>query len=560
MNRYGDYQGRASGSGYASGGSYSAGGSSYGYGGGRGGSYYSGGRSGSGYGGSGYSGSSYGGSGYGAGAVPAAPVSAGPDTTPFKKNFYKISPATEALTPDQVDSFRREHEMRVVGAEVKPVLGFEDAGFPEEYNDRLYRAGFKQPSPIQSQAWPILLSGHDMIGIAETGSGKTLAFLMPAVVHILDQPRVSYDQGPIALVLAPTRELVEQIKEEAIKFTCRMRVAVAYGGVAKRMQMNALRGGVEILVACPGRLIDFMERGTVSLRRVTYLVLDEADRMLDMGFEPQIRKIVTDIRPDRQTLMFSATWPKEVQGLARDLCREDPVQVTIGSSELKASHNVEQNVYVVTEEEKKTRLFDLINQAREKEPGARIIIFTETKRACDVLTREMRAKGYQALCIHGDKEQEERRYVLEEFRSGKHPIMVATDVASRGLDVKDVRIVVNYDMPGQVEDYVHRIGRTGRAGATGTSYSFLTDKNRGLARDLIKILEEAKQTVPAELQSMAYSSRGGGGPSRFGGGRRYGNGGGNRGYGNSGGNRGYGGGYGGAGGNYGAAPPSSGYY
>eukprot|EP01056_Protomagalhaensia_sp_Gyna25_P000975 Protomagalhaensia_sp_Gyna_25__974@NODE_1470_length_1808_cov_68_283211_g1190_i0_p1_GENE_NODE_1470_length_1808_cov_68_283211_g1190_i0NODE_1470_length_1808_cov_68_283211_g1190_i0_p1_ORF_typecomplete_len542_score84_16DEAD/PF00270_29/4_4e53DEAD/PF00270_29/2_5e03Helicase_C/PF00271_31/2_4e03Helicase_C/PF00271_31/2_2e31ResIII/PF04851_15/2_6e11ResIII/PF04851_15/5_6e02ERCC3_RAD25_C/PF16203_5/6_5e11AAA_19/PF13245_6/0_0024AAA_19/PF13245_6/63UTP25/PF06862_12/0_0007GRP/PF07172_11/6_5e02GRP/PF07172_11/0_0018Fl len=458
------------------------------------------------------------------------PVSNWQDMPPFRKDFYKESPNVANLSKDQIAKILQEHEIQIVsgGPAPNPIVKFEDAGFSQEIVQRLYAAGFESPSPIQLQAWPIALSGRDMIGIAETGSGKTLAFLLPAVVHIQAQDKVRPDEGPVALILAPTRELVEQIKDEANKFTGRMRTGVAYGGAPRRTQSSMLQSGCEIVAACPGRLIDFLERNTVSMRRVTYLVLDEADRMLDMGFEPQIRRIVGQIRPDRQTLMFSATWPKEVQGLARDLCREDPVHVTIGSTDLKASHNVEQIVEVCPEHAKKGRLHDLLTSLREKDKHARIIIFVETKRNADILTRELRQDGWLALGIHGDKEQTERRYVLEEFKSGRHPIMIATDVASRGLDVKDVKVVINYDMPGQIEDYVHRIGRTGRAGATGTSYSYITQDKARLARDLIKVMQEARQSVPSDLQQLAYSpsaksnsSRGYGGY----GGRRYGGGG-----------------------------------
>eukprot|EP01054_Gregarina_sp_Poly1_P005701 Gregarina_sp_Poly_1__5700@NODE_2_length_28028_cov_167_134223_g1_i0_p7_GENE_NODE_2_length_28028_cov_167_134223_g1_i0NODE_2_length_28028_cov_167_134223_g1_i0_p7_ORF_typecomplete_len401_score48_21DEAD/PF00270_29/5_5e52ResIII/PF04851_15/2_3e09Flavi_DEAD/PF07652_14/0_006AAA_19/PF13245_6/0_013AAA_22/PF13401_6/0_27SecA_DEAD/PF07517_14/1_5SecA_DEAD/PF07517_14/92CMS1/PF14617_6/0_19UBA_3/PF09288_10/17UBA_3/PF09288_10/82_NODE_2_length_28028_cov_167_134223_g1_i02348824690 len=270
------------------------------------------------------------------------------DLPPFRKDFYKESAAVAGMSKEQVARIRSEHEIQIVsgGPAPNPICKFEDAGFSSDVVQRLYHAGFETPSPIQLQAWPIALSGRDMIGIAETGSGKTLAFLLPAVVHISAQERVRPDDGPVALILAPTRELVEQIKDESVKFALRMRTGVAYGGAPRRTQSHMLQSGCEIVAACPGRLIDFLERGIVNMRRVTYLVLDEADRMLDMGFEPQIRKIVSQIRPDRQTLMFSATWPKEVQGLARDLCREDPVHVTIGSTDLKASHNVEQIVEV----------------------------------------------------------------------------------------------------------------------------------------------------------------------------------------------------------------------
>merc|ERR1712125_225708 len=284
-------------------------------------------------------------------------------------------------------------------------------------------------------------------------------------------------------------------------------------GVPKAQQARDLQDGVEIVIATPGRLIDFLDSDETNLKRVTYLVLDEADRMLDMGFEPQVRKITSQCRPDRQTLMWSATWPKEVQRLARELCREDPVHVNIGSLDLRTAHTIRQYVEVVDERDKRSRLRRLLEKVMD---GSKILIFAQTKRDGDDLTREMRTDGWPALCIHGDKKQEEREWVLKEFKEGKSPILIATDVASRGLDVKDIKYVINYDFPGQIEDYVHRVGRTGRAGATGSSYTFFTKDKFKRARELIDVLKEANQPVPSELERLADDAGGGGG-----GGRRY---------------------------------------
>eukprot|EP00921_Rhytidocystis_pertsovi_P009779 GHVQ01015725.1.p1 GENE.GHVQ01015725.1~~GHVQ01015725.1.p1 ORF type:complete len:392 (-),score=46.27 GHVQ01015725.1:729-1904(-) len=357
-----------------------------------------------------------------------------------------------------------------------------------------------------------------MIGIAETGSGKTIAFLLPGIVHINAQPYLRPGDGPIVLVLAPTRELVEQIRQECMKFgnSSKIKNSVAYGGVPRRQQMMDLRSGVEILLACPGRLIDFLESGVTNLSRVTYLVLDEADRMLDMGFEPQIRKIVSQIRPDRQTLMWSATWPKEVQSLARDLCREEPVHINIGSLDLKACHNIKQDIIVLSEFQKRDELKKLLDRIMD---GSKVLIFAETKKGADTLTRDLRLSGWPALCIHGDKKQEERTWVLNEFKEGKNPIMVATDVASRGLDVKDIRHVVNFDFPNQIEDYVHRIGRTGRAGTRGAAYTFFTEDKYRLAPELVRVLREASQVVPPQLEALcARNVASAGGQRRWGGG------------------------------------------
>merc|ERR1712048_833301 len=289
-----------------------------------------------------------------------------------------------------------------------------------------------------------------------------------------------------------TRELAVQIQEESNRFgkSSKIKNTCCYGGVPKQNQARDLEDGVEIVIATPGRLIDFLESGKTNLKRVTYLVLDEADRMLDMGFEPQVRKICSQIRPDRQTLMWSATWPKEVQRLARDLCREDPVHINVGSLDLRTAHTIRQYVEVVQERDKRGRLKRLLEKVMD---GSKILIFAQTKTAGDDLTRELREDGRPALCIHGDKKQEEREWVLSEFKAGKSPILVATDIAARGLDVKDIKYVINYDFPGSIEDYIHRVGRTGRAGATGSSYTFFTSDKFKHAKDLVAVLKEARQ-------------------------------------------------------------------
>merc|ERR1719436_775540 len=436
----------------------------------------------------------------------------------FEKNFYQEHPAVAAMPPDEADRIRRAKNITIVAGHniPKPCRTFEEASFPEYVLEEVQRAGFREPSPIQIQGWPIALSGRDMVGIAETGSGKTLAFLLPAIVHINAQPYLSKGDGPIVLVMAPTRELAIQIQEECSRFgkSSKIKNTCCYGGVPKGPQKDDLRDGVEVAIATPGRLIDFLEAGDTNLKRVTYLVLDEADRMLDMGFEPQVRKVTSQVRPDRQTLMWSATWPREVQRLARDLCREDPVHVNIGSLDLRTAHTIRQYVEVVQEHDKRGRLKRLLEKVMD---GSKILIFAQTKRDGDQLTREMRLDGWPALCIHGDKKQEERDWVLKEFKEGKSPILVATDVASRGLDVKDIKYVINYDFPGQIEDYVHRVGRTGRAGATGSSYTFFTQEKSRHAKDLIAVLREANQPVPEELEKLG----GGGGGGGYGDRRRY---------------------------------------
>ncbi|CAG8577461.1 5685_t:CDS:2 [Paraglomus occultum] len=434
----------------------------------------------------------------------------------FEKNFYREHPIVAARSDVEIEVFRKKHDMKVFGRGVpKPVTTFDEANFPSYVLKEVLESGFKEPTPIQSQGWPMALSGRDVVGIAETGSGKTLAYCLPSIVHINAQPFLEPGDGPIVLILAPTRELAVQIQQECTKFgkSSKIKNTCVYGGVPKGPQARELQYGVEIVIATPGRLIDMMETKKTNLRRVTYLVLDEADRMLDMGFEPQIRKIVDQIRPDRQTLMWSATWPKEVKKLAEDYLH-DFIQVNIGSMDLSASHNIVQTIEVCAEYEKRTRLVKHLERIMNQKEN-KTLIFTGTKRTADEITKFLRQDGWPALAIHGDKAQTERDWVLSEFRSGRSPIMVATDVASRGIDVKDVKLVINYDFPTNVEDYVHRIGRTGRGGAKGAAVTFFTMDNAKQAKDLVNILREAKQEIDPKLIEMSKIHTGNSGRNRY---------------------------------------------
>lgn len=371
--------------------------------------------------------------------------------------------------------------------------------------------GFTCPTPIQSVAWPIALGGFDMVGLAETGSGKTLAYLLPGMLHVKAQG--SENGGPIALVLAPTRELVMQIQWEAFRLgeLLGIRDAVVYGGVSRRGQQQELRRGVELLIATPGRLLDFLDSKVTSLQRVSYLVIDEADRMLDMGFEPQLRRVSSQLRKERQTLMWSATWPTSIQHLAKDFCKESFVKVSVGISGARANPNVRQDVRVVTELDKKQCFFDWLQEVcKDSLNQPRILVFTDTKKGADALCRELRYEQFAANSIHGDKDQQERDLILQNFKRGKCQILVATDVAQRGLDIKDVAYVVNYNMPNTVEDYIHRIGRTGRAGAHGVAVSFLTcdfraSENVRMARGLVKVMQDAGQEPAEDLRRFAQT-------------------------------------------------------
>uniref|UniRef100_A0A8C7PAY4 RNA helicase n=1 Tax=Oncorhynchus mykiss TaxID=8022 RepID=A0A8C7PAY4_ONCMY len=455
----------------------------------------------------------------------------------FEKNFYQEHPDVTRRPPviKPLFQLRLRTSWLYKMVELNLICNL-TLSFSDYVMDVIAKQGWAEPTPIQAQGWPLALSGKDMVGIAQTGSGKTLAYLLPAIVHIQHQPFLEHGDGPICLVLAPTRELAQQVQQVAAEYgrASRLKSVCVYGGAPKGPQIRDLERGVEICIATPGRLIDFLEAGKTNLRRCTYLVLDEADRMLDMGFEPQIRKIVDQIRPDRQTLMWSATWPKEVRQLAEDFLKQY-VQINVGALQLSANHNILQIVDVCNDGEKDDKLLRLLEEIMSEKEN-KTIIFTETKRRCDELTRRMRRDGWPAMGIHGDKSQQERDWVLNEFKYGKAPILIATDVASRGLDVEDVKFVINYDYPNSSEDYIHRIGRTARSQKTGTAYTFFTPNNMKQASDLIAVLREANQAINPKLLQMAEArgGRGGGGRGgfrddrrdRYSGGRSYGGGGG----------------------------------
>ncbi|KAJ3149947.1 hypothetical protein HDU89_003403 [Geranomyces variabilis] len=548
------------GAGSSSGGGGGGGGSRYGYGGGA----SSGGRFNP-YGGGGGGGRG-GGGGFGGGGragdvhhvYERNPVFT--NLTPFRRDFSAtLDVATlNAMPESEVQAYRKEHGMTLTGKDIpKPMLKFETANWPAPVMALLKSSGFEHPTPIQAQGFPMALSGRNVVGIAQTGSGKTLSFVLPALVHILDQPPLERGDGPIVLVLAPTRELAVQIQEVAnshgkalgIRSTC------LYGGASKGPQIGDLNRSPHFIVATPGRLLDLLQMGKTNLRKITYLVLDEADRMLDMGFEQPLRDILAQIRPDRQMLFWSATWPKSVQRLAHDFLSADHITVQVGSTSLQANKRIKQIVQVVDEHEKEQELWKTLSDiwAQLPEPEAtrvmsRTVIFCNKKYLCDRLVQAMNDQNWAAVTIHGDKTQQERDWALREFKTGSAPLLVATDVAARGLDVKGVGYVINYDFPGNVEDYVHRIGRTGRGGAEGTAYTFFargSKQDRASARELIDILSQAGQTIHPELESLAArggsKGYGGGGGGRWGGGRG-GGGGGGRGYGGGGGGRSGGGG------------------
>lgn len=449
------------------------------------------------------------------------------EMAPIKKEFYTEHPEVASMTVADVEAFRRTAQMSIVGKNVpKPVTSFKQAGFPEPIVKKLSTTGYSSPTPIQAQGWTMALSGQNMVGIAQTGSGKTLSFILPALVHIKGQAPLARGDGPIALVLAPTRELAVQIQEVARVYgnTIRINSTCLYGGAPKSGQIRNVRSGCEIIVATPGRLLDLVNENIFDLRRCSFLVLDEADRMLDMGFEPQIRQILTQIRIDRQVLMWSATWPKNVMRLAHDMLGRDFIQVTIGAAELNANKKIKQMITVCDPMEKKERLSEIMQKIWDSIPGeesqkqmVRTIIFCNKKSTVDYITNGLLRDNWPAVAIHGDKLQHERDRAIRQLKSGEYSILVATDVAARGLDVKDVKAVINFDLPQDIENYVHRIGRTARGDALeGDSFTLVTSEDAKVVNDLIKIMSEAGQPIPDELAKMRRGGGGGRGPSRAG--------------------------------------------
>ncbi|CAN1306869.1 DEAD-box ATP-dependent RNA helicase 37 [Linum perenne] len=419
-----------------------------------------------------------------------------------------------------------------------PVNTFAEIDLGEAVNQNIRRCKYVKPTPVQRNAIPILLAGRDLMACAQTGSGKTAAFCFPIISGIMrdnmvQRPRAPRTAFPLALILSPTRELSSQIHDEAKKFSYQtgVRVVVAYGGAPISQQLRELERGVDILVATPGRLVDLLERARVSLQMIKYLALDEADRMLDMGFEPQIRKIVEqcDMPPPgiRQTMLFSATFPKEIQRLASDFLANYIFLAVgrVGSS----TDLILQRVEYVQDADKRSHLMDLLHAQKESEVNGKLqqsltLVFVETKKGADSLEYWLCGNGFPATTIHGDRTQQERELALRSFKSGRTPILVATDVAARGLDIPHVSHVVNFDLPNDIDDYVHRIGRTGRAGKSGLATAFFNDGNTSMARSLVELMQEANQEVPAWLVRYASRSsygggkgrRGGGGGSRFG--------------------------------------------
>ena len=428
---------------------------------------------------------------------------------PFRKDFYIEVPELAKMTPEEVAEYRVSLEgIKVKGKNCpKPIKTWAQSGVSMKILSLLKKYNYEKPTPIQAQAIPVIMSGRDMIGIAKTGSGKTLAFLIPMFRHIKDQEPLEPGEGPIGIIMTPTRELATQIWYECNKFakSLGLRVVAVYGGTPISEQIGELKPGAEIVVCTPGRMIDMLaaNNGKVTnLRRCTYIVLDEADRMFDMGFEPQVMRIIDALRPDRQTVMFSATFPRIMEALARRIL-EKPIEVIVGGRSVVCK-DVEQNVCIIEREEDKfLKLLKVLGDHLTEERTA--IVFVDKQESADSLLKDLMVAKYSCLALHGGIDQNDRNSIIADYKNRRVQVLVATSIAARGLDVKHCYLVVNYDVPNHYEDYVHRCGRTGRAGEKGIAWTFLTPDQGRYAGDIIKAFESSGLEPPADVNSLFES-------------------------------------------------------
>ncbi|OJD38804.1 pre-mrna-processing atp-dependent rna helicase prp5 [Diplodia corticola] len=428
-------------------------------------------------------------------------------------NFYTEPLELAAMDEDAVSSLRFELDgIKVMGREIpKPISAFAQCGLGLKTLDVLRHLDFDKPTSIQAQAIPTIMSGRDLVAVAKTGSGKTLAFLLPMFRHIMDQDSLKPLDGPISVIMAPTRELAAQIAREARPFAraLNLRVVVCGGGAPIKDQIAELKKGAEIIIATPGRLIELLGANSgrvTNLARVTYVVLDEADRMFDLGFKPQISRILSNVRPKRQTVLFSATFPGQLELIAKEQLN-DPVTVIVGERSTVASE-VTQVIEIVEEDDKFNRLLGILGDFYKSDDDSRTLIFVKSQQTADKLLDLLLKKYYSCDSIHGAKDQVDRDSALSDFKKGAIPILIATSVAARGLDVKQLRLVIQYDAPDHLEDYVHRAGRTGRAGNKGTAITFISPRQAGRAREIAKAFTYAKLPIPENLAEIAEKAKG----------------------------------------------------
>lgn len=421
---------------------------------------------------------------------------------PFEKSFYKPHDEIVSASKTQINKLLGELGIRIQGYQPqRPVSSFGHLSFPDRLLERIRKSNFIDPTPIQSAAIPQILSGRDVMGIAQTGSGKTGGFVWPMIIHCSKQPPLQSGDGPIGLVMAPTRELCQQLYQEVRKFAknySSLRVGIVFGGGNMYDQGKELKRGIEILIATPGRLIDHVKKGNTNLQRVTVITLDEADRMLELGFEPQVRSICNHIRPDRQCLFFSATFKKKIERLARDILN-DPIKITQGNAG-QVNEDVTQYGHIISQEQK---INWLINNIVPLTAKGSMLVFVTRKADSVRVHEDCKKHGYKTGLIHGDMHQAERNDIIALFKQQKVSTLIATDVAARGLDISHIKTVVNYDPARNADTHVHRIGRTARAGNKGDAISLLTPQDAEYAAVIVKSIETTKQSVPPEILRLA---------------------------------------------------------
>eukprot|EP00419_Tripos_fusus_P006869 CAMPEP_0172682008 /NCGR_PEP_ID=MMETSP1074-20121228/17863_1 /TAXON_ID=2916 /ORGANISM="Ceratium fusus, Strain PA161109" /LENGTH=645 /DNA_ID=CAMNT_0013500611 /DNA_START=44 /DNA_END=1978 /DNA_ORIENTATION=- len=449
----------------------------------------------------------------------------GLDLPAIQKDFAIMHPRTEQLSTRECDGIRAKHSIHVfddMGGEghdlPKPVLSFEEVPFPDWIVDVLRQKGFKEPRSIQVQAWPAILKGRDLIGIAETGSGKTIAYVPPMLVHLLAQPELQPGEGPVAIILVPSRELCIQVHSEIEAFISTankgIRSKAVHGGTDIEGQALAFVDRCDIVVSTPGRLIHLLNAKKTNLRRATFLVLDEADELLDQGFEEQVKLIVSQVRPDRQVCLFSATWPPKIEMLSKEVT-EKPITINVGCVKLSACKDIQQKVMLVgalrhphkgdcvfKDRSKTDILLHTLIEIKDKLERTRALIFCNNVDTVPKVVNYLKSNGFPCEGCSGKCLQREREDVIKRFQddNGNLRILVCTKLLGRGHDFKDLNYVFNFDMPSRIVEYIHRIGRTGRAGKQGYSVTLLEETDLGYARDLIDVLEATVQEVPTWLR------------------------------------------------------------
>lgn len=421
------------------------------------------------------------------------------DYMEFRKNFYNPPFEFSKYSNDDIKTIRKDMEIQVRGDDVPiPITKWSQLGLSSSIMKVLTDLEYT-PSPIQSQALPAIMSGRDVLGVAKTGSGKTLAFVLPLIRHVLDQPDISTGEGPIGLILTPTRELAIQINKELQRFSS-LTSSCCYGGSNIESQINDIKRGVQVIVGTPGRVIDLLTVNNgrlMNLRRTTYLVIDEADRMYDMGFEPQVTKILSQIRPDKQMVLFSATFPKKLEILAKQSL-QNPIEIVV-SGISKVAKEITQKVELFEVEDIERKKFLKLTEILDEYKDRKVLIFVEKQDSADQLMVQLTLSDYSCMSIHGGKDQVDRKHAIKEFTNDLN-ILIATSIAARGLDVKGLDLVVNFDAPSHIEDYIHRVGRTGRAGRTGTAITFVSVKQERAITDLVKAMHETDEINPQLIE------------------------------------------------------------